>query len=185
MTLNSVLVNLHRILKVGDSATGKLAEKIKEHFSRLSSSIDVILLRRSLDAEYDVVKDVGEDAQGNVVVTSNPLNEYFAAHPEYVEAVNRIKGMNNRNRSGDIVLIMKDEMNDVSHRFTTGVSCKSWHGSLNKSDSYVPFVVSYPGGNKYELDTILNTVCPNNNCIGNWKLSDLVKEIIKTQYSGQ
>ncbi len=103
--------------------------------------------------------------------------------------------MNNENRSGDIVLIMKDEV-DIpegetieDHRYSTGSACKSWHGSLNRSDSYVPFIFAYPGGNKFEIDGILkrDTVCKEDysNCKGNWKLTELIKEIIETQYSGQ
>lgn len=99
--------------------------------------------------------------------------------------------MNNINRSGDIVLLLKYDtdipINEKieDHRFTTGVSCKSWHGSLNKSDSYVPFIVSYPGGNKFEIEPLINTECPDGRCEGNWKLSDIVQKIIKTQYPSQ
>ena len=47
--------------------------------------------------------------------------------------------MNHTDRSGDIVLIFRDNTNDMpENRYTSGVSCKSWHGSLNPSDSYVP-----------------------------------------------
>lgn len=81
---------------------------------------------------------------------------------------------------------MKDSTTgDAINRFTTGVACKSWHGSLNPSDSYVPFIISYPGGNKTELDPIIQKVCPNNICEGNWKAKDLITEIIKPQYSEQ
>jgi hypothetical protein len=95
--------------------------------------------------------------------------------------------MNHKDRSGDIVLIMKDTpTGNVNDRYTTGVACKSWHGSLNPSDSYVPFIVSYPGGNNYEIEKILQkeTLCKADysNCKGNWKLSDTVKEIISEQY---
>ena len=94
--------------------------------------------------------------------------------------------MNHPDRSGDIVLLMKDSMSDINQRFSTGSACKSWHGSLNPSDSYVPLIVSYPGGNKTEIETILkkDTVCKTDysNCKGNWKLTDIVKEVILEQY---
>ncbi len=117
-----------------------------------------------------------------------PISSYFAGNSEYVNTLSRVTGMNHPQRSGDIVLLMKSKTNTnnlVSERYTTGVSCKSWHGSLNPSDSYVPFIVAYPGGNKSELDPFLNVVCPDGQCEGNWKLSDIVKQIIETQYSGQ
>jgi hypothetical protein len=58
-------------------------------------------------------------------------------------------------------------------------------GSLNPSDSYVPFIVSYPGGRELEIDPIIQKICSNGLCEGNWKVKDLISEIIKTQYSGQ
>lgn len=99
----------------------------------------------------------------------------------------RIKGLNDPNRSGDIILIMKDKMTDeVSARYTTGVACKSWHGSLNPSDSYVPLIVAYPGGTKATIENLLqrDEVCKSDysNCKGNWKLTDIVKELITEQY---
>ena len=104
-----------------------------------------------------------------------------------VQAWERIDGMNNLDRSGDIVLLFKNFTDDIpENRYTSGVSCKSWHGSLNPSDSYVPFIFAYPGGNKFEIDGILkkDTVCKEDysNCKGNWKLTDIVKGIIKEQY---
>jgi len=64
----------------------------------------------------------------------------------------------------------------------TGVACKSWHGSLNKSDSYVPFILSYPGGNSEVLKTVKDDACKAANCNGNWALPDFVKEITKEQF---
>lgn len=72
------------------------------------------------------------------------------------------------------------------HRYTAGVACKAWHGSLNPSDSYVPLIVAYPGGTKSTLETLLqrDNACGSNysKCIGNWKLTDIVKELISEQY---
>jgi hypothetical protein len=111
---------------------------------------------------------------------------------DYIGVVTRINGMNHKDRSGDIVLLMRDDFvippnEDIAdHRYTTGVACKSWHGSLNKSDSYVSFIVAYPGGNKNEMEQMLegNTLCKPDysECKGNWKLTNIVKEIISRQY---
>lgn len=149
-----------------------LDEDIKNKFARLLSSIDAILIRSSLNSEYEVYS-------GDLSNTA-----------KYVDADNRIKGMNNPDRSGDIILIMKSETDSsATDRYSTGVSCKSWHGSLNRSDSYVPMIVAYPGGNKKEIEDILQqeTLCKTDysDCRGNWKLTDIVKEIIKNQFSNK
>jgi len=112
---------------------------------------------------------------------------YFKDKIDYIDAVNRIKGLNNFNRSGDIILIMKDRTTgDAIDRYTSGSACKSWHGSLNPSDSYVPLIVSYPGGSKKEVEGILQkgTLCKQDysGCRGNWKVTDIIKEIITEQY---
>jgi hypothetical protein len=107
---------------------------------------------------------------------------------KYVKAKERIEGMNHPDRSGDIVLLFKSDVTDIQQRYTSGVSCRSWHGSLNRTDSYVPFIVSYPGGNKAELEDILKKpeVCGSvDSCPGNWKATDLIRKVIETQYSGQ
>ncbi len=95
--------------------------------------------------------------------------------------------MNHPYRSGDIVLIMKDKTSgDAAERYTTGSACKSWHGGLNPSDSYVPLIVSYPGGNRKEIESILQkeSLCKQDysGCRGNWKVTDIIKEIITEQY---
>lgn len=82
---------------------------------------------------------------------------------------------------------MKDlTTGDAIDRYTTGTACKAWHGSLNPSDSYVPFIISYPGGNKTEMEKILkkDTVCKEDysDCKANWKLPNIIKEIITEQY---
>lgn len=132
---------------------------------RLGSSAQTILVRSSLNDNYTV---------------------YAGDENNFVASDLRISGMNHPKRSGDIVLIMKNEMNDVSQRFSTGVSCKSWHGSLNRSDSYVPFIVAYPGGNRQELIPLIDNIegCNNiNGCDGNWRVKDMILEMIKQQYS--
>jgi len=146
---------------------------------RLWKSIDEILIRMEDDNYYvfNGLDDNGEPVPLGIDILGN----------EYIEAELRITGMNNKDRSGDIVLIMKDKMSDSAiDRFTTGTACKSWHGSLNPSDSYVPLILAYPGGNKKEIEDILrkDTLCKTDysDCRGNWKLTDIVKEIIREQY---
>gem|GEM_PF-3342795 len=147
---------------------------------RLWNSIDKILIRME-DGKYYIFN--GLDNNGNPITES--LTSLTGG--EYIEAELRIKGMNNEKRSGDIVLIMKDKTTgDAIDRYTTGSACKSWHGSLNPSDSYVPLIVSYPGGNKKEIEEILqrDTLCKQDysGCRGNWRVTDIIKEIITEQY---
>jgi hypothetical protein len=147
---------------------------------RLWKSIDKLLIRMD-DGKYYIFN--GLDSNGDPI--TNGLSALTGS--KYIEAKLRIKGMNNKDRSGDIVLIMKDKTTgDAIERYTTGLACKSWHGSLNPSDSYVPFIVAYPGGNKKEVEDILqrDTLCKADysGCKGNWKVTDIVKEIIREQY---
>ena len=157
----------------------------KQSVGRLAKAIDKILIRLE-DDHYSIFD--GLDSNGN------PLTTDISDLPSqsYVEAMTRINGMNNKDRSGDIVLLMKYDT-DIpqnekieDHRYTTGVSCKSWHGSLNPSDSYVPFIFAYPGGNKNEIEQVVkkDTLCKQDysGCKGNWSLTDIVKEIILQQY---
>lgn len=154
---------------------------------RLALSVQAILVRLTQNSEYIVYNGATYDAAGQLALNNPiPISAYFSDSTKYIDALNRVRGMNHPKRSGDIILIMKDATTgDTTGRYTTGVACKSWHGSLNPSDSYVPFIVSYPGGNRFELDPIVQKVCANNVCEGNWKAKDLISEIIKTQYSGQ
>ena len=180
------LSSLAGFLKVVLMQSGAaLNETEKGRFNNLLSSIDVILVRDG--GVYKIFKGVISDAAGNItgpdvqIIDANVFNS-----GKYVTAMKRIEGMNNVDRSGDIVLVMKDDTADsANNRYTTGVACKSWHGSLSPSDSYVPFVVSYPGGNKYEIKPFIENVQGCNltqGCEGNWKVADVIKEIIKTQY---
>jgi len=157
----------------------------KEPFSRLLASIDKILIR--MTGSYQIFNGVTASEDGNITGLNTPgmLTE-LDGNQDFINASVRVAGMNHLKKSGDIVLMMKDTMTeDAINRYTTGSACKSWHGSLNKSDSYVPFVVAYPGGNKQELTGTLSSICPNNACVGNWVLSDLIKKILEPQYSGQ
>lgn len=154
-----------------------IAERLGYKIGRLSNSVDEILVRDG--GGYKAYK------VENSAVVLKDISNYFT--DAYIEAEMRIGGMNHEKRSGDIVLIMRDKISDsASERFTNGSACESWHGSLNPSDSYVPLIVAYPGGNKIETEQILknDTVCKTDysNCKGNWKLTDIVKEIISGQY---
>jgi hypothetical protein len=151
---------------------------------RLINSVDIILVRRGNNYEvYQGIKSDGSD------VISVPLNNYAEISSSmYVKAIKRIEGLNHPNRSGDIILIFKDFTDDIPvNRFSSGSSCKSWHGSLNPSDSYVPLILAYPGGNKKEIEEIMKNVsaCPNSQCEGNWNVTDIIKEIIIKQYENQ
>jgi hypothetical protein len=151
-----------------------------DNAKRLRNSIDKILIRVAGGA-YQVFNGIGVA----------PSSITSLAEPDYIKSALRIDGLNDVNRSGDIVLIMKDKMLETSDkRYTCGVACKSWHGSLNPSDSYVPLIVAYPGGTKSTIETILkrDKVCGDysnpmlNKCKGNWSLPDIVKEFISEQY---
>ncbi|MEE9910339.1 MAG: hypothetical protein K4571_01340, partial [Deltaproteobacteria bacterium] len=145
---------------------------------RMKASVDRILIRVS--DKYDVF--AGLNANGSIrTVTADPFQA------EYVEAWTRIAGMDDKQRSGDIVLIMKDfTMGEAIYRYTTGVACKAWHGSLNASDSYVPLIISYPGGNKTDIENILkkDSLCniDYSSCKGNWSLTNIVKGVVLEQF---
>jgi hypothetical protein len=146
---------------------------IENSIGKLKVSIDKILIRVS--GEY-------VEFNGYDVPTSLSFN------PEYIKAIDRLRGLADFNRSGDIIIVMKDKMADsVDGRFSTGVACKSWHGSLNPSDSFVPLIIAYPGGNKRETNAVLSEVagCGSQQCEGNWKVMDLTKTIVEKQHSSQ
>jgi hypothetical protein len=161
-----------------------IAGRLRYKIGRLADSIGEILVRDA--GVYKVYTVVNSQAE------LKDLGSHFNDKNRYVDALSRIEKMNHEKRSGDIILIMKDEL-DIpagegveAHRFTTGTACRSWHGSLNRSDSYVPLIISYPGGNKNELNIILegDDICKKyfSNCKGNWKLTDIVKGIISVQF---
>ncbi len=174
------------LIKVADLLQAALSEG-DGPIPRLASAVEAILIRLTQNSDYVVYNGATFDAAGQITLnTPIPLGTYFSDGQKYINALTRIAGVNHPKRSGDIILIMRDATTgDALGRYTTGVACKSWHGSLNPSDSYVPLIVSYPGGNKFELDPLIQRVCTDNLCEGNWKVKDLISEIIKTQYSGQ
>ena len=146
--------------------------EIRAQVPRLNSSLDTILIRQ--DGSYKIFNGKG-------VIAGD-----MAFADQYIDAINRITKMNNSKRSGDIVLIFKGSTEgDAINRFTSGVACKSWHGGLSPSDSYVPFIITYPAGNKEVLDTLKQNVCAASECGGNWVLKDFIIEIMNKQYSVQ
>jgi len=174
---NLITSRLFIFLKNGTSVTGEDAKTLTRNFPNLCSSIDKILVRKATG--YEEVSNVYEDASGALIIDTIPLSD----QPGYVNLVNRVSKMNNLDRSGDIVLLMKDSTyaSKSEERYTTGVACKSWHGSLSPSDSYVPLIVSYPGGNLMEVQQTTNTVCSGTACSGNWALTGLVKDFARRQ----
>lgn len=135
---------------------------------------------------YEVFYGIKADGSD---ILSAPLNYYAELGSDwYVKALKRIEGMNHPDRSGDVVLVFRDNTyGAIDNRYTSGVSCKAWHGSLNPSDSYVPLILSYPGGNTYEVNNIMQSVaaCPDGKCEGNWNVTDIIREMISRQYITQ
>ena len=87
--------------------------------------------------------------------------------------------------SGDIIMVLRNKTGSaLNDRFTSASNIPSWHGSLNRSDSYVPFIVSYPGGNIAEINPVISDVClSETECAGNWMVTPLVQELIRRQVS--
>lgn len=175
--LNNLAIVFKRMLQESGIS---LDVDVKNKFARLLSSVDRILIRQN--GIYKIFN--GYDNTGSLVP---PDDISILSDLIYVKPVDRVMRMNNIDRSGDIVLIFKDFTNDVSqNRYTSGVACKSWHGSLSTSDSYVPLIVTYPGGNKTEFEPFVNNTpgcSTSQGCDGNWRVTDLIKSIIKKQYS--
>jgi hypothetical protein len=149
---------------------------------RLLLSVDKILIREN--DEYRLFEGLKLDSSGKIIGPKTSLiNSTDFAPEKYIQADFRIQGLNDFDRSGDIVLLMKDKTSsDVMDRYTSGVACKSWHGSLNPSDSYVPFILSYPGDNSEVLADVKEETCKEADCSGNWALPDFVKEVVNKQY---
>jgi hypothetical protein len=145
---------------------------------RLGASVDKILVRVS--GEYCVFD--GLSGSGDITcATGDPFDSFY-----YVNAWDRINGMNHPERSGDIILVMKNDRFDINQRYSTGIGCKAWHGSLNRTDSYVPLILAYPGGNRNEIDVRVRkeNVCKEDysECMKNWRTPALIKEFLSEQY---
>jgi hypothetical protein len=174
--LNKLAIAIKRMLQESGI---NLDDDVKNSYLNLVSSVDKILIRQN--GVYKIFN--GYDATGSIIP---PSDTSALPNAIYVTPVDRITGMNNLDRSGDLVLLFKDFTNDVAqNRYTSGVACKSWHGSLNPSDSYVPLIMAYPGGNKAELEPLVNNTqnCSIDlGCDGNWRVTDLIKSIVTKQY---
>jgi hypothetical protein len=113
------------------------------------------------------------------------LEDWFAAHPnDFVDAAERIRGLNHPDRAGDVIIVFKFRTDDLrAFRYSSGGNLPSWHGSLNRSDSYVPFIVSYPGGNAAQMKDFVEPVCGPGatHCESTLKVAPLIKQIIREQ----
>jgi len=59
---------------------------------------------------------------------------------------------------------------------------------LGKNIGNVVSYDAYPCGNKNEIELLMNNIEGCNidqGCDGNWRTTELIKEIVETQYSGQ
>jgi hypothetical protein len=79
-----------------------VAERLRYKIGRLADSIDAILLRDGQTYKAYTVT--------NSQVVLKDIGNYFSDENRYVDAITRINGMNHEKRSGDVVLIMKDEL---------------------------------------------------------------------------
>jgi DNA-binding beta-propeller fold protein YncE len=115
------------------------------------------------------------------------LEQFFGAENRstYVHAIDRIKKLDHRARAGDIILVFRSRTDDLATaRYTSSSNIPSWHGSLNRSDSYVPFIVSYPGGNADPLKTVVSSslICSNvTTCDSTLRVAPLVEHILALQ----
>jgi len=195
---NPDLVNLTKLAEelkkyLKDNGADIEEKDIKRKFKNLLTSVDSILIR--VDGKYKLYNGELLDANDNVIgPNAEAIIDTTFGLTTHVNAFDRIKGMNHLKRSGDIVLIMKDVV-DIpegetmqNYRYTTGVACKSWHGSLNRSDSYVPLIIAYPGGNINELKTLIDSTqgCnTNTGCDGNRRVTDIIMTIIHKEFGAQ
>ncbi len=127
------------LIKVADLLQASLSEG-DGPIPRLSSSVEAILIRPTRNSDYVVYNGSTINEAGQITLnTFIPLTTYFSDGTRYIDALNRINGMDHPNRSGDLVLIMKDATTGgVADRYTTGVACKSWHGRATSGGAEQP-----------------------------------------------
>jgi len=101
------------------------------------SYVDVVLFRCLETSSYCVYT-----GSGNI----QDLQSFFVSKPNYVDAVNRIKGLDSE-RSGDIILLAKDEW------YFADKIMKGEHGGLSPDESYIPLIFSGPTIRKGETDS--------------------------------
>ncbi|MCQ6962291.1 alkaline phosphatase family protein [Methanolobus chelungpuianus] len=94
------------------------------------SYVDVILVRYSGSNGYRVYTGDGN---------TQDLKTFFAGKTDYVDAVNRINGLNSA-RSGDIVLLA----NSADGWYFDNDEQESEHGGLSPDESYIPLIFSGP-----------------------------------------
>ncbi len=160
-------------------------------FAELKDSVDAILVRKS-SGNYEVFKKLAPSTDPEVVqLETAPLSILSAA--DFVYATERINEMNNLDRSGDLVLILSNRTDQAAvQRYSSGVPCNGWHAGLNRADSYVPLIVSNPGGNHDVVDLVLDTACGNvrtctgtaatHRCDRSSSLPDIVKTLLESEY---
>jgi hypothetical protein len=147
--------------------------------ANLAKSVDFLLIKTT--GGYKVRSHPGEmldvaDLSGSVYVKA-PLRVALLAQEADAAGAG----------SGDIIIVFRDRTDDPKNeRYVSGGNIESWHGSLNRSDSYVPFIPAYPGGNAGELAPTVAVVCgtTDGTCAGNWLLTPLVEELIHRQLAG-
>lgn len=160
----------------------------------MQGSADLILIRLAPGAPYLVFNGLMASADPQSIraetIDFQKLLTVSSFGQEYVDAVTRVDGLNHFERSGDIILLMRGRTGDVeSARFTTGVACRGWHAGLNRADSYVPFIMSYPGGSGGEVWGAIRGLClpplggGKQNCRRNWLLPELVRDILRKGYA--
>jgi hypothetical protein len=185
--------------------TSEQLGNIQDVAGRMRDSVDFILYRPEDGGAYRIFD--GLDANG--AVRSRGLEQFFAEPPNtdrFIRPIERIRAMNDPNRSGDLVVHFRfGPSQAVIDRYTAGTSCRAWHGSLETADSYVPMIVAYPGGNTGEFLRWFNDnqqsppgdpsrVCksvdaqdpslPGNfDCHGNWMTTDLIRELLRELYA--
>jgi hypothetical protein len=111
----------------------------------------------------------------------------FEGRGHYVDLARRVEDLNHQQRAGDVIIVFKFRTDDLREsRYSSGGNLPSWHGSLNRSDSYVPFIVSYPGGNAEQMKQFVEPVCGPGatHCESTLKVAPLIKGIIGGQMEG-
>ena len=131
------------------------------------------------------------ECRGKVIPPSTvqefKLEDFFGGSTAgvYVQAANRINRINHLDRAGDVIIAFRSRTDEpLTARYTSSSNIPSWHGSLNRSDSYVPFIVSYPGGNVEPLRPLVRapTACGSDTmCDSTLKIASLVKETFGQQ----
>jgi hypothetical protein len=167
-----------------------IAESLR--FPALSNSVDTLLVRNTQTNDYEVFRRLAPSSDPeHFELETSPLSSLPPG--EFVYAVERIEEMNSLDRSGDLILVMRNRTGEPSSkRFSSGVPCNGWHAGINRADSYVPFIVSNPGGNLDIVDVILDTVCgtdrscgsaqPAHSCLRSSDLPRVVRTILESEY---